>query len=91
MAIDTTEKKLALLSFGRKGFTLPQTLDSTGELAHLLGLYPFDSLAPPDDGGAVIGVMELIPMITGNLELVPMVTGTLELIPVVSGNMGILP
>lgn len=39
MAIDTTEKKLSLLSFGNGGFVLPLTLDGQAELQHLLGLY----------------------------------------------------
>lgn len=41
MAIDTQEKRLSLLSFGRPGFTLPVADGSldTGDRQHFLGLY----------------------------------------------------
>lgn len=46
MAIDTTEKKLSLISFGIGGLSLPVADGSlnTGDLQHLLGLYSGISL-----------------------------------------------
>jgi hypothetical protein len=66
MSIATTQEKMSMLSFGRKGFTLPSNLTDLFSLRHLVGLY-FGGKPPAS--GVVDGFLEIVPMVDGFIEL----------------------